>query len=113
MLSMIVHPNDDIRPRTLTPAELTHPGNVLGVANPNVIYLDASVAMWVDEDYLNQPRSEFNATATFLVRHFDYTMPSMRGPVLLCALRENGTFDNLTPHAADQLRRLIGDLLNN
>lgn len=38
-------------PRVLTPAELTRPGDVLGVTNPNVIYLEASVAMWVDEDY--------------------------------------------------------------
>lgn len=113
MLSLTVHPDDTIRPRVLTPGELTRPGDVLGVANPNVIYLEASVALWVDEDYLSRPRDEFNAGATFIVRDADYIMPSLRGPALLCALREDGTFDNLTPHAAEQLRHHISDLLNN
>lgn len=111
MLSLILHPDDNIRPRVLSPAELTYPGNVLEVANPNVIYLEASVAMWVDEDYLNRPREEFNAGATFLVRDADFLMPSLRGPALLCALREN-TFDNFTPYAAVRLRHRISDLLN-
>lgn len=113
MLSLIVNPDDNIRPRVLSPAELANPQDVLNVPSADVIYIDASIAMWVDEDYLSQDREDFNASATFLVRHFDYTFPSLRGPVLLCALRDDGTIGNFTPHAALKLRHLISDLLNN
>lgn len=112
MLSLLVHPNDDIRSRRLTPAELKSPTAVLGVEDTEVIYMDASIAMWVDADYLNRPRDDFNACATFLARSYDFTFPSLRGPALLCALRDDGTIDNFPLTDAVRLYHRIHTLAN-
>lgn len=113
MLSLIVHPNDDVRTRRLTKTELNAPGPVLGVENPEVIYMDASIVMWVDGDYLDRDRDEFNAPATFLAREHDFAFPSLRGPVLLGALRNDGTHDNFTISEAVRMYRRLHTLANN
>lgn len=112
MISLIAHPNDSIQPRRLTPAELTNPHRVLGVDEVDVIYIDASIAMWVDANYLDKDRDEFNAAATFLARHYDYTFPSLRGSVLLCALRDDGSITNFTLKEAASMHNHIHTLAN-
>lgn len=113
MLSLLVHPTDDVRTRRLTTTELYAPGPVLGVENPEVIYMDASIVMWVDGDYLDRDREEFNALATFLAREHDFTFPSLRGPVLLGALRSDGAHDNFTTVEAATMSRRLRTLANN
>lgn len=86
MPSLIVYPNDDIRLCRLDPTELTTPGKVLDVDS---------------------------AAATFLARHYDFTFPSLRGPALLCALRDDGTITNFTTHEAVAMYRRVHTLANN
>lgn len=112
MISLIAYPNDDIRPHRLDPTELATPHQVLGVENAEVIYMDASIAMWVDANYLDNDREDFNAAATFLARHYEFTFPSLRGPALLCALRNDGTIDNFTLREAVAMYRHIHTLAN-
>lgn len=112
-LSLILNPDDTINPRVLTPAELTAKNQVLGAERIDVIRLDDGVDLWVDEDYLDRPRDEFNAAATFLSHHYGFRPPSLRGPALLCAVNDDGTAANLAPTTAVHLRALIAHLLNN
>ncbi|WP_435111329.1 DUF3846 domain-containing protein [Nocardiopsis synnemataformans] len=109
--SLLIHPDETITARTLTTEELAHPSTVLGCETADVMYLEAGAALWVDENYLDRDREEFNAGATFLSREHGFQVLSLRGPALLCAINDDGSIDNLSADAATALQAALHRLL--